>query len=226
LTGQGLECVAAVAGIRYSFPVEILQGDEGPALESDLCKVPPSGRAPFCTIVFISLSAAQSKLEADWAEPAEGIIRRCPVCLRNSVVGHGRRRKQAHDEEHDWITIRRGICHPCGKTITFLPAFSLPYSHYSLITRSEALRRFFVERCSWEKAAPPVKDPHRIADPSTLRRWFQSLDCSRSIFSSLRRTLQALDQWLRGGQAFRYDHWDLSWRTVYPFLHCFWPLRI
>src|ERR1700687_5997812 len=141
--------------IRYPFPVKISQGDEGSALESDLRKVPPSGRGPFA-LVFISLSAAQSKLEADWAEPAEGIIRRCPICRRDSVVGHGRRRKQAHDEEHDWITIRRGICRPCGKTITFLPVFSLPYSHYSLIDRSLALRRYFVEGCSWEAAAPPV----------------------------------------------------------------------
>jgi len=218
--------VAGVARIRYSFPVEISQGDEGSVLESDLHKVPSSARAPICTIVFISLSAAQSKLEADWAEPGEGIIRQCPVCMRDSVVGHGRRRKQAHDEEHDWITIRRGICRPCGKTITFLPVFSLPYSHYSLIARSEALRRFFVEGCSWEKAAPTVKDPHRIADPSTLRRWFQALDSSRPIFASLRRTLRALDPWIRGGQVLRYGDWKLSWSTVFPLLHRFWPLRI
>lgn len=146
--------------------------------------------------------------------------------MRDSVVGHGRRRKQAHDEEHDWITIRRGICRPCGKTITFLPVFSLPYSHYSLIARSEALRRFFVGGCSWEKAAPSVKDPHRIADPSTLRRWFQALDSSRPIFSSLRRTVQQLDQWIRGGQVLRYGAWELSWPTVFPLLQCFWPLRL
>jgi hypothetical protein len=174
----------------------------------------------------LTFRGEQSKLEADWAEPAEGINRRCPVCMRDSVVGHGRRRKQAHDEGHDWITIRRGICRPCGKTITFLPVFSLPYSHYSLIARSEALRRFFVEGCSWEKAAPPVKDPHRIADPSTLRRWFQALDSSRPIFSSLRRTLQALDHRIRGGQVFRYRDGELSWPTVFPLLHYFWPLRI
>lgn len=26
------------------------------------------------------------------------ILRRCPICVHDSVVGHGRRRKQAHDE--------------------------------------------------------------------------------------------------------------------------------
>ena len=203
-----------------------MQGDEGSALESDRARSLRRAEPPLTRLSLSHFPRAQSKLEADWAEPAEGIIRQCPICLRDSVVGHGLRRKQAHDEEHDWIQVRRGICRPCGKTITFLPAFSLPYSHYSLIARSEALRRFFVEGCSWEKAAPPVKDPHRIADPSTLRRWFQSLDSSQPIFSSLRRTLEALDQWLRGGQVFRYDHWDLTWRTVFLFLRCFWPLRI
>ena len=71
----------------------------------------------------------------------------------------------------------------CGKTFTFLPPFSPPYSHYSLIARSQALRRYFVEGCCWEAAAPTVKDPDRVADPSTLRRWFRSLDSSQPPFS-------------------------------------------
>jgi hypothetical protein len=53
--------------------------------------------------------------------------------LRDSIIGHGRRSKQAHDEDQDWISVRRGICRPCHKTFTFLPPFSPPYSHYSLI---------------------------------------------------------------------------------------------
>ena len=81
---------------------------------------------------------------------------------------NGRRRKQAHDEQHDWIGIRRGLCSRCGKTFTFLPPFSPPHGHYSLVARSEALRRYFVEGCCWEAAAPAVKDPDRIADPSTM----------------------------------------------------------
>jgi hypothetical protein len=77
------------------------------------------------TILFISLSAAQYNLDADWAEVGtEVILRRCPICVQDSIVGHGRRRKQAHDEHHDWIGIRRGLCNRCGKTFTFLPPFS------------------------------------------------------------------------------------------------------
>ena len=133
--------------------VEISKGGEGSAWVRFLPDENP-GRASQCTIVFISRSEAPGKLVADWADvAAEPILRRCPVCSRDDVIGHGRRRKQAHDEHHDWIGIRRGICRACRKTITFLPAFSLPYTHYSLIARSEALRRFFVEGCSWEKAA-------------------------------------------------------------------------
>ena len=169
----------------------------------------------------------QDNLESDWAGTgAEGIIRRCPVCWHDSVVGHGRRCKQAHDAHHDWIKIRRGVCGYCGKTITFLPLFSLPYTHYSLIARSEALRRYFVDHGSWEAAAPRLKDPHRVADPSTLRRWFRALDSSQPPFLFLRRTLQAFNQWLLEGPVLRHGDLLLSWPTVFPFLARFWPLRL
>jgi hypothetical protein len=60
------------------------------------------------TILFIPLSASPHKLETDWAGDCDQIILpQCPVCEHGSIVGHGRR-KQAHDEYHDWIEIRRG----------------------------------------------------------------------------------------------------------------------
>jgi hypothetical protein len=88
--------------------------------------------------------------------------------LCDSIIGHGRRRKQAHDDSHDWIKIRRGICAPCHLTFTFLPVFSPPYTHYSLVARSQALRRYFLENRSLENAAPPLKDliASRILLPS------------------------------------------------------------
>lgn len=179
------------------------------------------------TILFIPLSSAQHNLESDWAEAAEEVIlRQCPVCLQDSIVGHGRRRKQAHDEDHDWIGIRRGVCNLCGKTFTFLPLFSPPYTHYSLIARSQALRRYFLEGCSWETAAPPVRDPDRVADPSTLRRWFRSLDSSQPPFSFLRRTMQAIGRWLQRTEVLVHDSLPLCWQTVFPFLRRCWPLRI
>jgi hypothetical protein len=182
---------------------------------------------PTVTILFISLSAAQYNLETDWAEAgAEPIPRRCPICVQDSIVGHGRRRKQAHDEHHDWIGIRRGVCNHCGKTFTFLPPFSPPYGHYSLIARSEALHRYFVEGCGWESAAPAVKDPDHVADPSTLRRWFRSLDSSLPPFSYLRRTMLAISAWLGRTEILVHDSQPFRWHTTFPFLARFWPLRL
>ncbi len=85
------------------------------------------------------------------------MLRRCPVCERDSIIDHGRRRKQAHDEHHDWIGIRRGLCPGCGKTFTLLPLLSLPYTHDSLLARCRALRRRLEEHCSWEEATPKLK---------------------------------------------------------------------
>ena len=138
------------------------------------------------------------------------------------MIGHGLRRKQAHDESHDWIKYRRGFCKVGKHTLSFLPAFSLPYTHYSLVARDQALRRRFVEHCSWERSAPTVKDPNRVADPSTLRRWCRSLDSSPG-FSFLRRTLEAIEQWLECGQQLARGSLRLSWPTVFYFLRVFWP---
>jgi hypothetical protein len=185
------------------------------------------GGAPIVTIVFISRSAAQSNLQADWADyDADAIVRRCPVCLQESVVGHGRRQKQAHDKHHDWITVRRGHCNHCGTTITFLPVFSLPYTHYSLIARSEALRRYFVDGCCWEEAVPPLKDPDRVPDSSTLRRWFRELDSSHPPFTFLRRAIATVDHWIRSRAVFQPGESPMSWPVVFTFLRRYWPLRV
>jgi hypothetical protein len=204
-------------------------------------------------ILFVAPSAAQGK-PVDWAVVgAEPIPRRCPECLSDSVIGHGRRRKQAHDENHDWIGIRRGLCNRCQKTITFLPAFSLPYTHYSLIARSEALQRYFVEGCSLDLAAPLLKDPNRIPVASTLQRWFRSLDSadrwdrlqqfqwspssplpSHSTFSIrsapsfpfLQRMLSAMHNWLACDEIVRYGQFVLSWQTCAHFLQVLLPLRL
>jgi hypothetical protein len=151
-------------------------------------------------------------------------LRRCPICERDSIIGHGRRRKQAHDEYHDWIGIRRGRCPDCGKTFTFLPWLSLPYTHYSLLARSQALRRHFIEHRSWEKAMPTLKSPDRVPDPSTLRRWSLGLDSSQPAFSFLRRTVASFARWLGLGSSADPQAEPLSRLT--PVLQVLWPLRL
>jgi hypothetical protein len=177
------------------------------------------------TILFVSVSVAPDKIATDWAEHCdENIIRRCPFCERDSIVGHGRRRKQAHDEHHDWIWIHRGRCVRCGMTFTFLPLFSLPYTHYSLLARSQALQRRFREHCTWEKALPRLKDPDRVPDPSTVRRWSRGLDCFQPALSFLNRTVARLAHWLTRGHEPVDRAGPPSWIT--PTLEVLWPLRL
>jgi Domain of unknown function (DUF6431) len=165
------------------------------------------------------------KLETEWAVScAEVILRRCPICGRDLIIGHGRRRKQAHDAHHDWIGIRRGRCTGCGKTFTFLPLLSLPYTHYSLLTHCQALQRRFVEHCSWEEATPTLKDPNRVPDSSTLRRWAHGLDRSQPALSFLRQTLARVHHWLALGNPADHQAEPLSWLT--PVLQILWPLRL
>jgi len=154
------------------------------------------------------------------------MVRRCPVCEHDSIVGHGRRRKQAHDERHDWIGIRRGLCNICGKTFTLLPSFSLPYTHYSLPARVQALHRRLVEGRTWESAAPTVQDPNRVADPSTLHRWFHHLHGAAPPLVSLRRTLAALRQRLVRGEIACHHAWQSTRLALAPVLQQLWPLRL
>src|ERR1700682_6138213 len=100
---------------------------------------------------------------------------------------------------------------------TFLKSYhsmgnvELSIPHYSLIARSEALRRYFLKHCSWESAVPHLKDPDRVPDPSTLRRWCHSLDSSRPAFSSLRPALEVVGQWLTRGERLECGSLHLSW---------------
>jgi hypothetical protein len=151
------------------------------------------------------------------------MLRRCPVCERDSIIGHGRRRKQAHDEHHDWIEIRRGRCPACATTFTLLPVLSLPYTHYSLLARAQALRQRWEEHCPWEEAMPTLKDPHRLPDPSTLRRWAQGLDPSQPAPSFLRQTLTRLAGWPARARPAHHLASPLSWLT--RLRQILWPLR-
>jgi hypothetical protein len=177
------------------------------------------------TVLFVPVSVPLYELATGWAEGCDDIIlRRCPVCEHDSIVGHGRRRKQAHDEHHDWIWIHRGRCVDCGKTFTFLPLFSLPYTHYSLVARSQALRRRFVEHCSWEKALPHLKDPDCLPDPSTVRRWSSGLDSTQLALSFLSQTVSRVAHWLTRSRQADSEAGPLRW--IIPVLQNLWPLRL
>ena len=131
-------------------------------------RVPIPGHAFAPVIVFIPRSVEERK--ADQAQ-SDWLPLRCPACGQISVIGHGRRRRQAHDGTHGWIRVRRGICKVCGGTLTVLPGGCVPGAPYSLLARQQAFDRL-AQGLSAEQAAPDCRDPDRIADPSTIRRWF------------------------------------------------------
>ncbi len=145
--------------------------------------------------------------EPDW----EWLPKLCPVCGQGSVIGHGRRRKQAHEPGRTWIVVRRGISKCCKRTWTVLPAWSPPGTHYSLRTRQQSGVRY----CSGERleeAAPVLADPDRTPDAATLRRWFERrVDSLRCWL----RLLRPLRMWLTPPTIVAWD-WPAALRILIP----------
>jgi Domain of unknown function (DUF6431) len=116
-------------------------------------------------IVFIAWNDAAGK-------PGE-MVRICPACQQVSVIGHGWRRRQAHDAHHTWISIHRGICKLCDRTLSMLPGWAIPGGHYSLSARQQAAQLASEPQRTVEECIPDSADGERSAEPSTVRRWFQ-----------------------------------------------------
>jgi hypothetical protein len=102
--------------------------------------------------------------------PLALLPRQCPICGKDTITGHGRRLRQSHDDQRESIWVRRGVCQPCKKTFTILPEWLAPSAHYTLRCRKDACERLAAGE-SVEQAAPHCKDPTRLPDTSTLRRW-------------------------------------------------------
>ena len=122
-------------------------------------------------ILFIALPEAKDNIDPQ-VIPLDSLPRRCPVCGDRTIIGHGRRLRPAHDDRQERIWVRRGICQPCRKTFTILPDWLVPFGHYTLRCRQQACERIAAGE-SAEQAAPYCKDPTRLPDPSTVRRWAQ-----------------------------------------------------
>lgn len=119
-------------------------------------------------IVFIPHSGVGGKSDQTGGE---WLPRQCPACGQMAVIGHGRRRRQAHDETHAWISVRRGFCKMCARTLTALPAWCVPGAPYSLRARQQALAQLAQDQ-PVQQAAPHCRDPDRLPDAATVRRWF------------------------------------------------------
>jgi len=122
-------------------------------------------------ILFIALPEEKDNVDPG-VVPLALLPRRCPVCQNDTIIGHGCRLRQSHDDQHEGLWVRRGICQPCKKTFTILPEWLAPSAHYTLRCRQEACERIAAGE-SVEQAAPHCKDPTRLPDPSSVRRWAQ-----------------------------------------------------
>ena len=137
--------------------------------------------------------------------PLRLLPRRCPLCHDETIIGHGVRRKQAHDQYRDWTWVRRGRCPPCRKTFTILPVWSPPSGHYSVCCRRQAWESKCVSGIGWEQCTPQTKDPDRSPDPATQRRWA----CRRVL--SLCCCLTAFWQWWPACRSFWRPPTILAW---------------
>jgi hypothetical protein len=151
-------------------------------------------------IVFIAWNDAEGK-------PGE-MVRICPACRQDSVIGHGWRDRQAHDANHTQIRIRRGICKLCDRTLTMLPGWLVPGGHYSLAARQQAEQLATERERPLEECVPDSLDGERCADPSTVGRWFQRR--RESLWRSI-----ILAKWVQPHTLFAWD-WKAARRILIP----------
>jgi Resolvase, N terminal domain len=101
---------------------------------------------------------------------------------------------------------------PCRRTFTVLPDWSPPYGHYSLYCRQQAWESLH-EASNWEESIPHTKEPDRLPDPSTVRRWAGQLFC-RSLTETIETetpTGRVMSQMI--GMVAEYGHSLIAERT-------------
>lgn len=144
---------------------------EGPAADRNVCRR-RSAAGLHASRDSLYRTARHQRQHRAGVVPLDLLPRLCPLCRDDTIIGHGRRLRQAHDDKHQRIWVRRGICRPCGKTFTILPDWLAPSGHFSLRCRQQACQRI-ASGDTAEQAAPHCKDPSRSPDASTVRRWAQ-----------------------------------------------------
>ena len=87
--------------------------------------------------------------------------RRCPLCQADTIIGHGRRLRQSHDQRREALWVRRGFCQPCRKTFTILPDWVSPFGRYTVQCRQESCERITrkLRRSAKIRHACPIHRP-------------------------------------------------------------------
>ena len=105
-------------------------------------------------VLVITLPETKDNIDAG-VIPLDLLPRRCPVCRDHTIIGHGRRLRQSHDDRHERIWVRRGFCRPCCPLHRCPTRLLLPRPTSPVCSIPSASRSMFW-KCS---AAPSPKDP-------------------------------------------------------------------
>jgi hypothetical protein len=95
------------------------------------------------------------------------LLRRpCPLCRDDTIIG--RRGRQAYDDQHDRIWVRRGLCRLCGQTFTVLPNWWAPPGHSACLAGNGNLGDELFE-LALQKLSEADFDPSRTGiDPGEI----------------------------------------------------------
>jgi hypothetical protein len=119
---------------------------------------------------------------------------KCPHCdVAGRLVGHGSYPRNAVDPlQVIPIRVKRLRCRACRKTISFLPAFCLPWRHYLASAIQSVLDLRVVRGASWS-AIERHFDQTGVPARATCREWTAAL--ARRSKPYVDRLLQQLAVW-------------------------------
>ena len=89
------------------------------------------------------------------------------------------------DRDYKNIPIQRFLCKACGRTVSFLPSFAVPYKHYS----GQIIHNYLREIILSFRSIHSVYQQHYIVGYSTALSWTQQFysNCTALYQDGLRR---------------------------------------
>ena len=87
------------------------------------------------------------------------------------MIKHSIYKRQLKDVDRDYknIPIQRFLCKACGRTVSFLPSFAVPYKHYS----GQIIHNYLREIILSFRSIHSVYQQHYIVGYSTALSWTQ-----------------------------------------------------
>jgi uncharacterized protein DUF6431 len=130
---------------------------------------------------------------AGWVVPHPATCPHCAVADR--LVGHGSYPRTVSAPARALaIRVRRLRCTACGRTVALLPAFCLPFRHYSTATMQTVLALRVEGPTSWSRIRRRFL-PSDLPTTTTCREWVDAF--ARASTAYLPALLRQLATWVR-----------------------------